>query len=528
MWKDLPSDQRDEYKKMILAFASLSDVFAQKNDSSDSDTELVPIINSKYQETIFQKVFNASAEDIGNTSYDAAIRSNFNGRIMKYLVGIKTFGIGSDAQKVAQFKANLPDWSNLINEIRKNGTDYEGKPLPKSEIDERNGDLYLELATFIADLRNERIESSKANLQGFKIEADEKNVESVYHILMPSKKGDKPSISVGEISYSEIDVGNIEILGCTSNTTPQNFNFTDGIHKYRFTAADCQLYMYFDNKNIVQDTWNVTYVEDAYSIFVKIAEENIGKDTISESYSWKIVNKDGEVERYSGWNAFYGLGTKLATNMRETAVNNAILDYEDKVPGRTLEILRKQMIDFLLFSPSNNDERKEKEQLREKIMETAEFTGNNDLRDKVISLVYRPVNEMYIPVPNSKTFHTEHPDFFGPQIGTFQPNAPQKLALDKEQRQFNLIFEPSGDKIRAFITEDNGKAIESVDKQTDLGQWILRGIFQLGDYEPLTAKRLKEMEINGLRLYKITGSDDIHLQFIWIDDKKLPDDYIGR
>lgn len=32
-----------------------------------------PIINSKYQETIFQKAFHASAEDIGNTSYDVAI-----------------------------------------------------------------------------------------------------------------------------------------------------------------------------------------------------------------------------------------------------------------------------------------------------------------------------------------------------------------------------------------------------------------------------------------------------------------------
>lgn len=523
MWKDLPQAQRDEYKKMMLAFASLTEVFAQKAESKD----LLPIINSKYQETIFQKVFNATAEDISNTSYDATIRGNFNGRMMKYLVGIKTFGMNNEAQKVAQFKANLSEWSDLLHQIQNNSVDGAGNPLSKAEIDERNADLYLELATFIADLRNERIESSKANLQGFKIDESD-NIESVYHVLMPSKEGTAPTISVGEIEYDEIDVGNIEILGCTSPKNPQNFNFTDGNHEYKFTAADSQLYMYFHNKDIVQDTWNVDYVEDAYAIFHSIAEENIGNERITESYSWKIVNKDGEVERYSGWNAFYGLGSKLSISGRKTAVDNAISEYTDMIPDKTLGIIKEQLLQYLLSSPSSKEDRKVKERLRDKIMETAEFTGNEDFQAKVSSLIYRPANEMYIPFPNSKSFHVNHPDFFGKGIGTFQKDAPQKLALAPEDRQFNLIFEPSGDVLRAFITEDNGKAIESAEKQTKLGEWVLKGIFQLGEYEPLTAKRLEEMEINGIRLYKTNRSEDIHLQFIWIDDKNLPNDYIGK
>lgn len=62
MWKDLPENEKEEYKRMILAFASLTELFSQKNEENDEIP--APIINSKYQETIFQKAFHASAEDM--------------------------------------------------------------------------------------------------------------------------------------------------------------------------------------------------------------------------------------------------------------------------------------------------------------------------------------------------------------------------------------------------------------------------------------------------------------------------------
>lgn len=94
MWNELPAEQRNEYKRMILAFASLTEMFAQKADNpSEEDAQqsgtLSPIINSKYQETVFQKVFHASSEDIANTSYDAAIDDKQNNT--KYLIGITAF-----------------------------------------------------------------------------------------------------------------------------------------------------------------------------------------------------------------------------------------------------------------------------------------------------------------------------------------------------------------------------------------------------------------------------------------------------
>ena len=137
------------------------------------------------------------------------------------------------------------------------------------------------------------------------------------------------------------------------------------------------------------------------------------------------------------------------------------------------------------------------------------------------------MDEMYIPIPDSAKFHKEHPDFFGPGFGRLKIGT-NKLELPKEERRFNLVFEPSGDVLPAYITQDNGKAIESVEKQSYLGEWILRGIFQLKEYEPLTSKRLIELNINGLRFTKYKGSNDIHVEFIWIDEDNPPTGFIPR
>ncbi len=148
--------------------------------------------------------------------------------------------------------------------------------------------------------------------------------------------------------------------------------------------------------------------------------------------------------------------------------------------------------------------------------------------ERVFKLLYsRPKNEMYIPIPHSIAFHRAHPDFFSKQIEETYGSTDKRLALniDKTARTFNLIFEPSGKEIRSYVCQDGDKAIESIDKQTIMGEWILREVFQLGDYEPLTTERLNELEINGIRLWKNKGSDDIHLSFIWIDKDKLPDDF---
>lgn len=533
MWPVLPKDNKDEYKKIILAFASLTEMFTQK---AIEDNEIpAPIINSKFQETIFQKAFNAYAEDIGNTSYDVSLKLNVDGKILKYLIGIKTFGIASGDQKIAQFKAYQPKFSRYIERIEKNSL----KPdLSKEEMDELNNNDYMQIAKTVSKIRNDRIDSSIENLKGFKI-SNEDNVSSVYHVLMPSKKGDKPQIFVGETNYDKINIENISILGCTNKKNPTNFVFTDGNHNYKYTSSDSQLYMRFNNNSIVVDTWNVIYANDAYSIFSNIAKEvyestNIIGDKIEEkeveSYSWSLIGRNGNVELFSGLNSFYSVGSKLSKDSREKRCKIVYEKHKDEVDVIKMDKIYEGLKDFLLTPAPTSKDKLDKIKMRSDLNIIINETENEELINDVRKIIYRPLNEVYIPIPNSKKFHTEHPNFFGENIGKINIDEETgkeifSLSSDKEDESFNLIFEPSGDSITSYITQDNGKAIESYEKQSYLGEWILRKVFQLKEYEPLTVDKLNEIGINGIRLYKEKGSNDIHLKFIWIDEDNLPSDY---
>ena len=543
MWESLPQTGKNEYKRLILAFSSLTDMFAQK--ASDSDQKVAPIINSKFQETAFQRAFNAAAEDIGNTSYDVSVEHDGK----KYLVGIKTFGIASGDQKVAQFKAKHDEWAEIIDRIKTNS----GEASSKEEIDSLNQDLYLDLAIKIARIRNERIDSSYANIRGFRIDIDDSDVHSVYHVLMPSDKNDDtPKIFVGETSYDKIDMDNIQVLGCTGKNNPTNFFFTDGNHTYKYTSADSQLHMNFTNRDIVCDEWDVKYAEDAYAIFEKIADmvypelrnasksvddktENtvdfrvnfVPQKQLVESVCWTIWNKDGDTELYSGFNSFYGTGSKMGKDQRVQRINRIYDSYAEQVDIGKLQEVKDGLTTFLLEPATSASEKAMKTRLRNYIVGLTNAIGSSELKNDVTKVLYRPMDEMYIPIPDSAQFHRNHPNFFGPRYGELIEGT-SKLRLPKEQRIFNLVFDPSGDVMPAYITQDFGKAIESAEKQSYLGEWILRGVFQLGEYEPLTSKKLRELNINGLRFSKYRDSKDVHLEFMWIDEYNPPKGFIPR
>lgn len=518
MWENLPIDQKTEYKQIILAFASLTKMFAQKSED-DKDTIPSPIINSKFQETTFGRVFNAIIEDIGNTSYDAALSvTTADGKLIKYLVGIKTFGIKSGDQKIAQFKANHDDWSEIINQINANSIDINGNRLSKSAINSANNELYYDLAVKIASLRNMRIDSAEENLKGFTIKSND-NVSAVYHVLMPSEKNCKdPTIFVGETSYDRIDIDNLEIIGCTTPNNPTNFEFKDGHHVYKYTSADSQLLMKFNNSRIIVDNWKVLYADDAYAIFKEIGNKVYGQPTQYESYSWKL-----EIHPYSGFNSFYGTGSKIGEKGIQTRLKNIAKKYQNSVESYLLETLITSLSNYFQFKPKSDAEYLKKEKLRVALTEQLDFIKNEELKKEVLGILYRPKEEVYIPIPHANKFHTEHPDFFGTGVGQLNGKT---AVLPKEQRQFQLIFEPSGDEITAFVTQDYLKGIQSYEKQSILGEWLLRKVFQLGEYEQLTKKHLDNLGINGIRLSKDLNTGKIHLSFIWIDSKNLPKDYI--
>lgn len=140
---------------------------------------------------------------------------------------------------------------------------------------------------------------------------------------MPSKKGQKPQIHVGETDYKPIDIDNLEIIGATTKNNPTNFKFTDNNHEYKYTSADSQLYMAFNNRDIVVESWDVNYINDPFDLFEKLNEQvNQGvlekkykDEEILKTISWVIYDENGNIPTNSGFNAFNG-GSKLGLSTR--------------------------------------------------------------------------------------------------------------------------------------------------------------------------------------------------------------------
>ena len=54
---------------------------------------------------------------------------------------------------------------------------------------------------------------------------------------MPSRKGEKPQIHVGETTYNPINIDKLQILGSTHLNKPMNFKFADDKHEYKYTSV---------------------------------------------------------------------------------------------------------------------------------------------------------------------------------------------------------------------------------------------------------------------------------------------------
>lgn len=540
MWEDLDKKQREYYKKLILGFASLTEIFSQKaNDEDMENKAITPFINSKYQESVFQKSFNAQAEDVGNTAYDASLKiKTKNGEDKRYLIGIKTFQDASEFQKIFQMKDPLQSCSEIINQIEINGKhaiaeiDSNARNYPslaKKSVNKANKKLYKELATKIAVLRNESIEFATKNLRGMSINPN-MCVNSVYHVLKTSKI-DEPHIQVCEFSYDFIDVQNLKIKGCTKYDKPKNFEFTDGKHDYKYTDADKQLYMKFNRQNSAIEEWKVVYEDNPDNIFLALGEKNLGKiREVDESYSWLITYKNGNVKKFSGFNSFYGVGSKegykkvqKSAGKKLKAIHNKYAETVDN--KRQLSRLINLSNQYFDIIPKTDSDREKKAELRNQIMDKLNKFDNQNLKSELKDLLYqRPAYEMYIPINKAKEFHKAHPYFFCKK--PIRTNEKKQLIDPIEDRTFKLVLEPSGDEVDVFICQEEGKGIESVNTQTDLGKWILGNLFDLKEYEPVTREILENRNINGYRLTKYKGDDKVHFEFIKIDIQNPPLDFV--
>ena len=64
VWNSYPLGDRELYIKYLQAYGELTGLFQQKENSN------IPYLDSKFQETIYGKVFHSQNADIGNTPHD--------------------------------------------------------------------------------------------------------------------------------------------------------------------------------------------------------------------------------------------------------------------------------------------------------------------------------------------------------------------------------------------------------------------------------------------------------------------------
>jgi NgoFVII restriction endonuclease len=266
IWNQYSEDQRNEYIQFLQVYGALSNLFRQKQG------ELIPYLDSKFQETVFAKIFNSQNVDIGNTPHD--VLSIFGDE--RIGIGLKTWMSSKPSfQKVMQLKR----FQNDINKIIKN--DFEA------------------LAYKISEIRNEKMRSDYKRL-GL---SEDKNI---YHYVTR----DEGRFNLNESSYLLIDTNNLKDF----NSTPTSFSWSDGNKNYKFTFGDSQIWQKFDSSkqdtfklkqfdvNIIQDPFK--FLLDSYLNLIGTAKQL--EIDIVEAYLPLYSYQTKEVEDKSGLNAWNG------------------------------------------------------------------------------------------------------------------------------------------------------------------------------------------------------------------------------
>jgi len=263
IWEKYTNEQRDEYIKFLQVYGALTNLFRQKKG------DLIPYLDSKYQETVFAKSFNGKNVDIGNTPHD--ILSTFDGE--RYGIGLKTWmGSNPSYQKVMQLKR----FQDEINEHVNNEED---------------------LAYKISEIRNERLLSDYERLG---LDKD----KNIYHYVTR----DKGKFKINECPYSLVDLNKLKGFKKTKTA----FIWSDGNKDYKYTFGDSQIWQRFDpdkyNTDIVK-TFKVSIIEDPFSFLLEsylnlIESEKEDIPKINEVYLPLYSYRTKEVEEKSGLNAW--------------------------------------------------------------------------------------------------------------------------------------------------------------------------------------------------------------------------------
>lgn len=274
IWIRYSEEQRNEYIQFLQVYGALSNLFRQKQG------ELIPYLDSKFQETVFAKIFKSQNVDIGNTPHD--VLSVFGSD--RIGIGLKTWMSSKPSfQKVMQLKR----YQNEINSISK--SDFEA------------------IAYKISEIKNEKMRSDYKRL-GL---TEDKNI---YHYVTR----DEGSFNLNESSYLLIDTNNLRDFNSTSTA----LSWSDGNKNYKFTFGDSQIWQKFDSSK--QDTFklkqfDINIIQDPFKFLLDsylnlIGTTKLVENDIVEIYLPLYSFDSKEVEEKSGLNAWNGASKNKGSN----------------------------------------------------------------------------------------------------------------------------------------------------------------------------------------------------------------------
>jgi hypothetical protein len=267
IWNKYTKGQRDEYIKFLQAYGALSNMFRQKKG------DMIPYLDSKFQETIYSKAFGSQIVDIGNSPHD--VLSIFGD--LRVGIGLKTWMNSTPSfQKVMQLK-------KFQTEIR--------------SVFERSG--IEEAIIRISEIKNSRMKSDYNRL-GL---TDDKNI---YHYVTR----DEGQFVVNECSYPLINLNSLSDLKETNNSSA--LSWSDGKKEYKFTFADSQIWQKFDSSkhdSSILNKFEIKIIEDPFPILLNsylsaLDKPKIEQNTLVEVYLPLYSYQSKEVEEKSGLNAW--------------------------------------------------------------------------------------------------------------------------------------------------------------------------------------------------------------------------------
>lgn len=329
IWNQYDNSQREEYIKFLQVYGALSNLFRQKHG------DMIPYLDSKFQETVYARVFESKNVDIGNTPHD--ILSIFgNDRIG---IGLKTWmNTKQSFQKVMQIKAMRNEVQMLL--------EYKN---------EEN------IAYRLSEIKNEKMIRDYKRL-GLS------NDKNIYHYVTR----DENKLVIQETAYPLIELDKLRDFRFNRQKGRiTNFEWSDGLKDYKFTFSDNTFYMKFGSERsdtTLLDQFRVDIIDDPFNFLINsyfdMQNNNfqILKPNITEVYLPLYSYKNKEVKAKSGLNAWNSL--PKSKNSSERPLNEIYIpiprefhkNHPDFFVANIFEYEKThKSVEFTLILPNGNE-----------------------------------------------------------------------------------------------------------------------------------------------------------------------------